>query len=738
MAIGNGSAGSNDPRTRANGSAAVQSASQRRLTVGSNVALTILLAAAIVVVLQWFGYEAAARGARRDMTMSGVNSLSDGTAHLLRSLDKDVTLTSLYFKTDLEDEDQQSYRRSMEDLLRLYASTNPGKVRFDWVNPVSDHEKVKKLMARLREKSKFKEELEPYRKCITTYQETLDGKMRALVQSELDALGAFSGPMMSPAVQQAVGQIEQLFNNWQTETEKARGQVDQLMNAENPQFAAAVGVLRSMYRDFAKSLKDVAGFGKAQAQKNADLPAEVIKYLSDAGSRYATLGADVERAQLDVQGLQPLKLDDLLQKLAPTANAALVETESEAIAVDFPSAWPMTDQNRGVSKARFKDHAFKGEQKVTAAILRATHKEQTAVVFVRYGGAPLLTGGMMLPGQRNPGGAYEAMKQQIEDANFVVDEWDLKSSTTPPTIEPKPTKTIYVVFKPTPQERNPMGQPADPKDPPFGEAHRKAITDAVEAGGRALFVGGWHPGPFGGGLPAGYEYTDYLKTTWGISFEHDTLLLQVVSVEPGKFSVNRDFANMRDLQLSDDPIVKDIHPKLLTLPWSVPLKFEDTLPDGVTFQKLATVPKRDTTWGIKNIATYQEQLNARDFLTRAEGDTLGPFDVAVTAAKGSAKLVLISGRDFAVDDIALAMVPAVTAQGFTLLPRNQGNVALLVNSLHWLNDNTEIMNVGQPVNASVLNIKGEGTVTAIRALTIFAWPALALCCGGVAWWVRRR
>ncbi|GEM_PF-1438481 len=724
-----------EPQAQARGS----SAAQRRLTVGSNVAITIVLAVAIVVVLQWFGYEASARAtwARRDMTHTGVNSLSDGTAHLLRSLDKDVTLTSLYFKTDLEDEDQQSYRRSMDDLLRLYASTNPAKVRFDWTNPLSDHEKVKKLMARLREKAKFKEELEPYRKSVKGYQDTLDAKMRALVQSELDALGAFSGPMVNPAVQQAVGQVEQLFNTWQTETEKLRGQVDQLMNAENPQFAAAVGVLRSLYRDFAKSLKDVANFGKAQTQKSSDLPAEVAKFLGDCGSRYSALGAEVERAQQDVQGLQPLKLDDLLQKLAPNSNAALVETETEAIAVDFPSAWPMTDQNRGGGKARFRDHAFKGEQKVTAAILRATHKEQTAVVFVRYGGAPMLGGGLM-PGQRSGGGAYEGMKQQMEDANFVVEEWDLKASPTPPAIEPKPTKTIYVVFKPAPQERNQMGQPADPKDPPFGEGHRKAILDAIGQSNRALFIGGWHPGPFGGGMPAGYEYSEYLKNTWGISFDYDILLLQTVSTEPGKFNVNREFANMRDLTLSSNPIVKDIHPKLLTLPWSAPLKFEEKLPDGVSFDRLVTVPKRDTTWGIKSIQVYQEQLNNRDALSRADGDVLGPFDVAVTATKGDAKLVLISGRDFAVDDVALAMVPAMTSQGFTLLPRNPGNAALFVNSLHWLNDNTEIMNVGQPVDASVLNIKGDNTVTAVRVLTVFVWPALALCCGGVAWWIRRR
>ena len=63
---------------------------------------------------------------------------------------------------------------------------------------------------------------------------------------------------------------------------------------------------------------------------------------------------------------------------------------------------------------------------------------------------------------------------------------------------------------------------------------------------------------------------------------------------------------------------------------------------------------------------------------------------------------------------------------------------MLINSLHWLNDNTQFMNIGQPLDAAVLDIKDESVVTMVKAITIFIWPALVLCCGGVAWWVRRR
>jgi nitrate reductase NapE component len=62
----------------------------------------------------------------------------------------------------------------------------------------------------------------------------------------------------------------------------------------------------------------------------------------------------------------------------------------------------------------------------------------------------------------------------------------------------------------------------------------------------------------------------------------------------------------------------------------------------------------------------------------------------------------------------------------------------MVNSLHWLNDNTEFMNIGKPIDAAVLDVQSESTVKVVQALTIFVWPMLAVAFGGAAWWVRRR
>jgi hypothetical protein len=176
----------------------------------------------------------------------------------------------------------------------------------------------------------------------------------------------------------------------------------------------------------------------------------------------------------------------------------------------------------------------------------------------------------------------------------------------------------------------------------------------------------------------------------------------------------------------------------VSLPWCAPLDLSDSPPEGVELEPLVTLPQRDGVWGVKNIQAYQRQLEQREYMVRETGDAEGPFDLAAAASKGDAKIVVVSARDFATDVVAFAREMAFTARGITIRSRNPGNAALLINSLHWLNDNTEFMDIGKPIDSAVLEIGSESTVTMVKALTIVVWPMLAVVCGGVVWWTRRR
>ena len=199
----------------------------------------------------------------------------------------------------------------------------------------------------------------------------------------------------------------------------------------------------------------------------------------------------------------------------------------------------------------------------------------------------------------------------------------------------------------------------------------------------------------------------------------------------------RDFFSVRELDVTDHDIVSGLGTSPLVFPWCAPFEIVDRPPEGVEVTRLVTHPGQDGLWGVKNIQKYEEQIRARDYMSKVDGDLEGPFDLAAASTKGEGKIVVASSRDFATDNVAFAREMVLSAQGFGLRSRNPGNVALLVNSLHWLNDNTEFMNIGKPIDAAVLEVD-RSTAKVVQVLTIGVWPILALCCGGVAWWIRRR
>lgn len=705
----------------------------RKLLIGGNVAIAVMVAIALVGVVQAFSYKALS-SARHDMTTGGVNSLSEGTLGLLRGLDKNIRITSLYFETDREDESQPRYRQAAKNLLGLFEAANRSRISIDDLNPLKDREKYNAVTARLRGLPAYKADIDAQTIRIDEFKNKLDGQIRTLVQQELNTVKELSVGLggADPNVVKVIAPVENLFAQVMAEAEAVGEQVNALTQPENLQCAAATTEIAGLLRKISKAFKDAGLYGAKEAAQNPGLPPEVRAFLQGAAGRYGDLVIALETETTKLQELKPPQVEEVLAQLAPTSNAILVETENEARVVDFDAIWPPLDQGMG-TKAKFEQRAFKGEEKLTAAILRATHKEQKAVVLVRYGGPPLLLGGFM-PGQAPA--PYAAMKQQLEDANFVVHEWDLKSSDTMPAIDPPPTKTVFVIVKPTPAERGQFGQPS--QDPPFGESHKQALLAAMGDTGRALFIGGWTPGPFGP-MPSNYEYNDYLKTNWGIEVDTSALLIETAEFEPGKHTVGRrDFFNIRGLQAGGHPILSGEDATTLGLPWSAPLKLIEPVPPGVTRETIVSLPANEAVWGVKNIQAYQDQLTERQYMTRVPGDVVGPFTLGVAATKGDAKAVVISSRGFAEDQSAFARVMAFGPSGLEVRLANPGNVTLVLNSIHWLSDNTQFMNIGKPIESAVLKIGDTRSITMVRTLTIFVWPVLALACGGIAWYVRRK
>ncbi len=702
----------------------------KRWLLGTNVLVATLLVVGIVVVVQVMAYNT---GKKWDMTSSGINSLSEGTENLLDHLEQNVRLTSLYFETDRETEDQPRYRRAVGDLLGLYAATNRAKIASEWINPLKDHEKVKALVKRLSELPAFKEGIDEYRQCVEAYSKEggLDARIQIALQGELNQIASLS-LTNNPGVQKSIGPIQMLLTQWSDELQATRKAIDAEVLADSPQYTGSVEALKLLYPKLNESLRSIVTHGEREVQTNSALTGPAASYLQGLGGRFTELRDAMTAEGKRLDELETPKIDAVLRELEPTGNAIIVETDNDARVVNFAACWPSMDPGRGGQEADFFHRAFKGEEKLTAAVLRATHKEQTAVVFVRYGGPPLLMGGVM-PGQ--PRGPYMVMKQHLEDANFVVKEWDLKTSDKQPEIVPAPTRTVFVVLKPTASPRDPMGRPS--QEPPFTDRHKEALLAAIGENGRALFIAGWSPGPMGP-IPSSYEYASYLTDTWGISVDTSYLLMRTVSIAPEKYAADgRNFYLIQDVTAGQHDIVSGPQQQFV-FPWCAPLTLAADSGGEVQLVPLIDHAKSDTLWGIKDLSAYEKQLQEKQFMTRIETDLTGPFTLAVAGTKGDAKVVVVSARSFAEDSVAFARELSMGARGLSVRTRNPGNVTLFVNSLHWLSDNTEFLNIGRPIEVSVLQVSKPSTVKVIQALTVVVWPALALLGGAAVWWVRRR
>lgn len=703
-----------------------QSSEGRRVVVGINVGLMIVLAVALVAGLQWIGYAYSTNATRLDLTSSGVNSLSDGTVKLLAGLDRNVRITSTYFTTDLEDEDQARYRATVDDLIDLYRVSNRSKIVTETINPLQDHEKRKAMVDRLARMERFDKQAESYREVINTFQDAVAPEIGELVGGELARLEAFGALADTDA--RLISQVRQLCERIQQDMVITSREITDAQASETPAYGAATTIIRQVYTQVTQMLTSIGDVGTQVAASPGQLSPPVEEFFSGAAERYQPLLDDLKQHQEKLGTLPQLELEDILRQLGPMANAVLVETDKDARIVDFRSMWPASDPNN--SRAAFKDRRFAGEQKLTAAILQLTQEQQPAVVFVRFGGTPLLMGGFM-PGQ--PPAPYAQMKGFLEDVNFSVHEWDLSTQEEMPGIDPEPSRVIFVVFPPVQPPPTQMGQP--PQQPPFTDADLAKLTSAMGQNGRALFLAGYSMGQFG--MAAPYAYNEYLKENWGLELVADRLLLRAARVGPEKYQFQQAPILLDHVEFSNHPVVESLGRMRCILPFACPVTLHSPAPEGVTVERLAWIPRTEGLWAIKDVNYYVQQ-QGNEFIVRGEEDHEGEFTVAAAASSGDAKIIFVSSAEFATDRTALATEMVLTSRGLSFRERNPGNVAWFINSLHWLNDNTEWMDLGTPVDESTLAVESNSTAMSfVRVLAWFIWPGVAFVSGVIVWWVRR-
>lgn len=701
--------------------------SARRWTVGTMVAISVLLAALLTALLQLLVFKTG-RPLKWDLTSSGINSLSAGTRNVLASLeDEKIHLTSLYLETDIESAAQKKYRQAVDDLLRLYQVENPSKVERAWINPLKDQVKLGQLLERVRELPDFKKDAEAYVAAIKRFEDDIFKPFAAALQGFVDELSAIDQSATLAGGGPGSTGLTRALKSWLEAGNRVAQDVQSIMDQKLPKYSAATDRILSFYEPVGGKMEIVIGSMADQLLQSEEWSEPAKQVLAKMKTDLRPWVDKLKSEQETIQNLPALAIDELERALQQN-NVVVVESKDGAKALSFEELWPPLREGDFADPNDFEKRRFAGEGAITPTILQLVQREKSAVVFVHFGGERLFGAGGFGPNAR--GGAMTAMKAELEKLNYQVAEWDVKQTQEKPKLDPVPKRTLYIVLRPAPE----MGPQGLPSGPGMGPTQREAVLGAIKESGRAIFLTGWMTfGPK-------YEYHDFLSKEWSIDVEGQSLVVTAIPTGPGVWGLSQNFAMLSTVVFRDHALTEGLEflQNECIFPLTTIINPAKEKPEGVTISELASTPASEDIWAVKDPPSFVDRYRDEQKTRRATDDPAGPFAVALAAEKGEGKIVVLAvGEPFLHDNLAVENVLVMGPGGLQVRRRAPGNFAFFTNILHYLDDTLQWLNIGSPVDTSRIEI-AQKDLNLWRVLSIGVFPALAILAGGFTWYVRRR
>lgn len=734
-------------------------APRRRLVFGVNVIVQAILAAAVVVAVIWitdkFNFQA-------DLTGTGRNSLSSRTTQLLKHLDQNVRITAVFAEPDKRDEIGQKRRRAMRDLLDLYEQAGGGHVTTALLDPSTEKGSTDKLLQRLLELPAYKNEAQPHQEALAKSAE-LTEQIKSLAESEIARLDELARGDAQLARDRNFAIVRNNLRQIGRDAAETQEKIQDLTHGEIPRFGQAVKDVRESVKNAELLLRDASTWMSTDGQSTAGISPDLQAFFKDAPGRYEPVLKEMRDLVQKTENLKDVKVEELYSGLTRwrTGPPVLVETEREAKIVPFWDLWVPPSEPGAPTGPDGDDRVFAGETAISSAVLQLTQKEKTAVVFVRYGGQPLLRpdfsqmNPMMM--QQMPRAPYQEMNALLEKAGFVTQEWDVAQQKTPPKVE-NTIRTLYIVLPPEPPEQPDPRRPS-PKAGLTPE-DRKIVLDAVNAAGMAVFLAGWAPptAPYPGAV-GNYEYADYLKSTWGVDVQYNDLTLHFMPHPERKdqwVPAGRQpqvITTDDVVRLTEHPIGAPLAADRAAFVLAAPIRIlpAESRPASEKIDVVAEVRKTTDAWACGDISALEQQLKRTQGVRPGPTDVMAPFPIAVAATKDAGgtetttepaqpqRIVVFGSERFAEDALAQASGLQQRGNALVLGPLYPANSDLLINALHWLTGEANRIAVGPHAGELPRLTKlNEAWTARLPWLLVGVWPVLALVAGFGVWIVRRK
>ena len=446
-----------------------ESQADRWLKYGSNTVVVslvvVLLAAAVVYVAEKWDHQ-------DDTTTAALYSLKPQTLRLIRDNAQPITITSFYTKAKRGDatygtagetasaEAAAALDRQADvvsDLLDEYAAQ--GKhISVETIDPKLNPSKADALIEQVTDQ--YGGEVKKYKAFTDALPAKFDAisKIATAEKAKVQPLRA-SLPDTDEGV--GLGQVLASVGEIPTLLQQDQKAYERALHQKPPDYKGVADSVSAQMTELSSFLAQL-GEGFAAYKDKPSVPADVRKYMADAGPVYAELRKQSDALVTEAKGLGELKLDTIREALHQD-NAILVRGPKDWKVIRYDQVWKTDarDARAPTATGAAPHPRFAGEQMITTAILGLEQPAKTKVCFVRAGGAPLAESGQ---------GPFSSIAARLRDYNFDVSDKDLTGQYAMQAMQqqqpaaPEPTDAdiddaVWVVFNQVPQANPMMGGP---------------------------------------------------------------------------------------------------------------------------------------------------------------------------------------------------------------------------------------------------------------------------------------
>jgi hypothetical protein len=701
-----------------------QSQHERWVKYGANVALSVLVGIALVILCT---YLAQARDKRIDTTAEGVYSLKPQTLSIIQNLKSPIKIVSLYSKQSSR-EDIDTYSQTVQDLLDEYRASG-NKIEVDFIDPLTQPAKADALINEVT--TKYGGEVKAYSAFLADYAKQYDDLKKKITDEDTTIHAVPFDKVTSPTLGQSLMSVIDTIDQLPDLLEQTKDNVDRKLKQKPPDYKGAVDAVQQNMDDLTQEIAAL----EQEASKDKDdkgSPQPVKDYLTDSQPRFDEIKTSAATLEDQAKKLGDLKLDTLRQSLKEK-DSILVMGENDMRVLAFDQVWKDDAQAiRQYAQTGKIKPVFAGEQLITTAIYGLTQAKKTMVVFVRPSGPPLCDPGMP-PFQA--GGPLSQAADRLREYNFDVQEKDLSGQYAMQAQEqgqpapPEPSDAemqdaIWVVIAaPSQNNQGPMGPIPSPIGP--------KLLEHLSLGGSAFVL------PF----PQEDSPVNPLKD-WGIDLRtdavavHDVPPQQTASDDPAQQLQQYPFVfNIRDY--GDFPITRPLRSLDSLLVPLLPVKTHDVKDITVTpLLLIPGAPSAPPSWGETDLVSLQQNKQP---VFDPKVDIAPPLYAGAAAEKSNGQRVVVIASPYFIFNQTLSEVDPDLARKRIFVPRFPGNMELFSNSMFWLAHQDSMISIS-PAAMQVERIAdmSDATLNAWRVgLLLVGLPGAVIVAGFLMYFARR-